>query len=289
MAKRVYLSARAAKSCSNNGRISPMKLRSRLLVALASVAAVSTALAGAAAAQTWYVGGSIGSNMQSDSSNAGATGQFRTGNGAPVIPNQTLINAGTPYGWNTEFDNGLALSGEVGLVYGNGLRSGIEVAYTQADVKTHNRVNVAGTVIDAVDAAVLTGSATQLGATVGAVVSTPRGDEAKNLGVYANLYYDFNREGTIQPYVGAGIGFTQYEVTYRPSNVSIIDGDDTVFAWQLKAGATWKLNTNWDLYGEYAYRQSEDVGFSNKLFPGNLDIENEQNVLSVGVRYRFGS
>lgn len=260
-----------------------MKLRTLILAAAAAIG-----LSGIASAQTWYVGGSIGANMQTDSDNAGTTGAFRTGNGAPAIPNQTAIAAGTPYGWNTEFDNGLSASGEVGLIYGNGLRSGIELAYSQADVDTHTRVNVGGTVIDRVDAAVLTGSATQLGATVGAVVANPSDDEVTNLGMFANLYYDFNREGTIQPYLGAGIGFTQYDVTYKPSGVKIIDGDDTVFAWQVKAGATWKLSDRWDVYGEYAYRQSEDVELQNRLFPGNLSIENQQNVLSVGVRYRFG-
>jgi opacity protein-like surface antigen len=260
-----------------------MNLRS-LIVA----AAAAFGLPGVASAQTWYVGGSIGANMQADSDNAGRTGSFRTGNGAPAIPNQTAIAAGTPYGWSTEFDTGLAVSGEVGLIYGNGLRSGIEIAYSQADVDTHTGVNVGGTVIDGVDAAVLTGSATQLGATVGAVVANPGDDDVTNLGAFANLYYDFNREGSIQPYVGAGIGFTQYEVTYRPSGVNIIDSDDTVFAWQIKAGATWKLTDSWDLYGEYAYRQSEDVDLQNRLFPGSLSIENQQNMLSVGVRFRFG-
>lgn len=253
-------------------------------------AAAATMLApSAAVAQEWYIGGAIGSAMQDDSSNSGTTGAFSTGNGAPAVPDATPIDAGTPYGWNTEFDTGLALSGEVGLAYGSGLRSGVELAYSSADVDTHSGVNLANGAIqlDSVDAAVLTGSPTQLGATVGAVVADARG-EIKNTAIYLNAYYDFNRGGSFQPYVGGGIGFTQTDVTYNPSGVGIIDGDDTSFAWQLKAGLTYAVSDRWSVYGEYAYRQSEDIGLDNQLFPGSLEIENKQNMFSVGARMKLG-
>lgn len=259
----------------------------RARVFLAALAA-TIAFPASAMAQDWYVGGSIGVATQSDSSNAGETGAFNTGNGAPAVPDQTPIAAGTPYGWETEFDSGTSLSGEVGIVYGSGFRSGVELVYSSADVDTHSGVNLAngGIALDGVDAAVLTGSATQLGASVGAVVADGRG-EIKNTGVFLNGYYDFNREGSFQPYVGAGIGWSSVDVTYNPSGVGIIDGDDTVFAWQLKAGVTMDMGENWQIYGEYAYRQSEDVELENQLFPGSLEIENKQNVFSIGARWKL--
>lgn len=238
-------------------------------------------------AQTWYAGGSIGLAMQSESDNEGLTGAFTTGNGEPAIPFGTAVAAGTPYGWNTEFDDGVAASAEIGLAYDSGFRSGVELAYTGADVDTHTGVNLAGTSLDAIDAALLTGSATQLGATIGQVVADGQG-EITSLGLFLNAYYDFNREGAIQPYLGAGIGYTSVDVDYSPSGVGIINGDDAVFAWQLKAGLTWKLADNWEAYGEYAWRQSEDISLDNQLFPGSLDIENEQNIFQAGVRMRFG-
>jgi len=242
-----------------------------------------------AAAQEWYAGGSIGYALQQDSSNTGSTGAFTTGNGAPVIPFGTAIAAGTPYGWETEFDNGYSLSGEFGARYANGFRSGIELAYSKADVDTHSGVNVAGTVIDGVDAAVLTGSATQLGVTVGQVVATPDGDEIESTSLFANLYYDFNRDGLISPYVGAGLGYSDVSVTYRPSGVGIIDDSEGKLAYQLKAGATWAVSERIDLYGEAAYRATDDVELSNTLFPGTLNIENTQTVFSIGARYKFGA
>ena len=255
------------------------------LLAAGALAAVFAPLS--AFAQEWYVGGSVGALTQSDSDNSGTTGAFTTGNGSPTVPNGTSVAAGTPYGWTTEFDQGVSGSLEAGLRYGGNIRSGVEIAYSSADIDGHSRVQLGGTVIDGVDAAVLTGSPTQLGAIVGQVVDDGRGD-VKNLSVFANAYYDFDLAGPFAPYVGAGLGFTKVDVDYSPSGVGIINGDDTVFAWQLKAGATYRLGDNWEVYGEYAYRRSEDVSLDNQLFPGTLDIENQQSVFSLGVRYRFG-
>lgn len=261
-----------------------MKIRA----ALCALGAGSFLVSMPAHAQEWYVSGSVGYLMQNDSSNAGATGAFTTGNGDPVIPFGTAIAAGTSYGWETEFDNGYTLAGEFGTAYGNGFRSGIELVFSKADVDTHSRVNVAGTVIDGVDAAVLTGSATQLGVTVGDVVAAPRGDKIESTSLFANLYYDFNRSGMISPYLGAGIGYSDVQVTYRPSGVGIIDDSEGKFAYQLKAGATWSVSDRIDLFGEAAYRATDDISVNNGLFPGSLDIENTQTVLSIGARYRFG-
>ena len=259
-----------------------MKLRLMAIGVLVALGAPSTAFA-----QEWYVGGAIGALSQSDSDNSGTTGAFTTGNGSPAVPNGTSVAAGTRYGWTTEFDTGVTASLETGLRYGNNIRSGIELAYSSADIDRHSGVKLGGTVIDGVDAAVLTGSPSQLGVSVGQVVADGRGD-IKNLSLFANAYYDFNLGGPFSPYIGAGVGFSKVDVDYSPSGVGIIKGDDTVFAYQLKAGGTYRFNDSWEAYGEYAYRRSEDVSLDNRLFPGTLDIENHQSVFSFGVRYRFG-
>jgi opacity protein-like surface antigen len=259
-------------------------MRNVLTAALFGAALVC---AGPAAAAEWYVGGSAGYLWQQDSDNSGSTGAFATGNGAPTVPDQTPIAAGTPYGWSTEFDGGYTVSAETGLYYDSGLRSGIEVVYSQADVDRHSGVTLGGANIDGVDAAVVTGSATPLGATVGQVVADGRG-EISNLALYANAYYGFETNTAFRPYVGAGIGVAQVEVNYSPSGVGIVDDDETKFAYQVKAGATYAVTPEWEVYGEYAYRATEDIDVQNDLFPGSLSIENEQHALSIGARYRFG-
>lgn len=256
------------------------------LMKITSILAAGIAVSGVAAAQEYYVGGSIGLTQQNDSSNSGSTGAFTTGN---LGDGSTLdVAAGTPYGWETEFDNGTAFAGEFGARYGSGFRAGVEIVYSQADVDTHTGVTLGGGSIDAVDAAAIAGSPTPLGATVAAVVADGQGD-ITSTGVFVNGYYDFNQAGALQPYVGAGIGYSDVSVTYRPSGISVIDDSEAKLGYQVKAGATWQVNEQWEVFGEYAYRATEDLEFDNQLFPGTLEIENTQNVFSIGARFKFGS
>jgi opacity protein-like surface antigen len=257
------------------------------LLGAAAFAAALTHAPTAAAEADLYVGVAAGWLRQNDSDNAGRTGAFSTGNGAPAVPTGTAVAAGTPYGWSTEFDDGYTVSAEAGFFYGSGLRSGIEIVHSKADVDRHSGVRLGAATLDGVDAAVLTGSATQLGATVGQVLSRDDG-EISHTALFANAYYDFNREGAIRPYVGAGVGVSKVDVQYSPSGVGVIDGDDTKFAWQGKAGVTWAFSDALQFYGEYAYRATEDITLTNRLFPGSLDIENEQHAVSIGLRFKPG-
>lgn len=249
-----------------------------------AIGVAALALSGAAHADGWYIGGSVGLNNQSESDNSGQTGAFTTGN---LGDGSTLdVAAGTPYGWNTEFDNGMAYSLEAGLRYDTGWRSGIEITQSDADVDTHTGVSLGGGSIDGVDAAAVAGSPTPLGVTVADVVADGRGD-IKNTAIFVNAYYDFNRGGALEPYLGAGLGYSDVEVTYNPSGIGIINGSESKFAYQAKAGATYEINQSWGVYAEYAYRATEDIELENQLFPGRLEIENTQHIISLGVRYRF--
>jgi len=251
----------------------------------AAALAAGLVIAGAASAQEYYASGSIGFAQQNDSDNAGSTGAFTTGN---LGDDSTLdVAAGTPYGWTTEFDNGTAFSGEFGARYGNGFRAGVELVFSQADVDTHTGVTLGGGSIDGVDAAAIAGSPTALGATVAQVVADGQGD-VSSTGIFFNGYYDFNQTGALQPYVGAGIGYSDVSVTYQPSAITVIDDSEGKFGYQFKAGATYRLENQWELFGEYSYRATEDLEFDNQLFPGTLEIENTQNVFSIGARYTFG-
>lgn len=247
--------------------------------------AAMLAFAGGAYAQDFYVGGSIGLSAQNDSDNSGTTGAFTTGD---IGDGSTIdVAAGTPYGWNTEFDNGAAFSGEFGKRYESGLRIGLEVAHSNSDVDTHTGVTLGGGDIGALDAAAIAGSPTPLGATISDVVADGQGD-ISSTAVYANAYWDFGTAGAFQPYVGAGLGFADVDVTYSPSGVGVIDDGESKFAYQVKAGATYQLNDQWEVFGEYAYRATDSIEVNNDLFPGTLEIENQQNVFSLGARYRFG-
>ena len=237
--------------------------------------------------KSFYVSGTVGVNLQDDSSNSGSTtADFLTGNGGDAIPNGTNIASGTPIGWNTEFDSGLSLSAAFGVRVGDNWRNEIQVFNTQSDVDSHDGVSVGGTDIDAVDAAVLTGSDAQLGATVGAVVSDGRGD-ISTYGIMFNGYYDIANSSRVTPYIGLGIGYAQTEVTYNPSGVGIVDDDAGSFAYQAIVGASLELTEQLDVFGQYTYRDAGDESFDVDLFPASLDIENKSNLFEVGARFTF--
>jgi opacity protein-like surface antigen len=250
------------------------------------VAAAAAALAAPCAlnAQT-YVGVSVGATLPEDSKNKGTfTGTVPATTAAPVYP---AIAAGTDLRWRTEFDTGYNISGQVGHRFANGFRAEAEFNYSRSGIKTHRGVTVGGTNIDAVDASVLTRGAA-LGATVGQVVDSGIGKQ-QSYGAFANAYYDFNAGGTFQPYVGGGIGAQRVKFDYRPSNVDIGQGSDTNFAWQLMAGATYKVAPSVELFGQYNYRDSGTTKFGLDLLPADLKAQSRQSILSLGVRIPLGS
>src|SRR5690606_35474083 len=123
--------------------------RSKLLrtcLVLAAVSVPATAHAGEV-----YTGVSGGIALNEDSRNSD---EFDAT--VPATPDWGAIPAGTSLEWDTEFDNGFAISGVVGYAFDNGLRSEVELSYTRSGVKTHSGLAAGGAVIDGVDVAVLT-------------------------------------------------------------------------------------------------------------------------------------
>lgn len=250
-------------------------------------AAVAALFASApAAAQDYYGSFSLGGVILGDSDNSGAfTSDFLTGTGT-TIPNNTPLPAGTNVGWTTEFDTGWTASAALGRRFANGLRGEIELAYQSNDVDTHNNVQAAGIPLDTEDVGVLISGAPQQGATVGEVVADGRGSVDTTF-LMANLYYDLTQYGAFTPYVGGGLGVGFVDVEYSPSGVGIVDDDDTVFAYQVVAGASYAFSDRAALFAQYRYRATEDVGTEVDLFPASLDVENRASVIEAGLRFNF--
>jgi opacity protein-like surface antigen len=260
----------------------------KLLFKLPLTAALCAAsFAGVSMAHDWYASGSVAWMQQEKSSNA-ATFSSAFNAGTDGVNPPSTVAAGTALGFQSEFDNNAySVSGEVGKRLGNGLRGGLELSFAESDLKKHERLAIGGAIVDGADVALLTGAAVPTGTTIGAVLNNGQG-QVQNLAAYANAYYDFNRGGALQPYVGAGLGVARVEAEYRPSGVLVGKDTATELAYQVKAGATYHLNENWEVFGEYAYRATEDVSMELDLVPGKLEIENKQQTLGVGLRYRFG-
>ncbi len=256
-----------------------MKKLPLFLVASAAVMALS----GAAHAQT-YVGVSVGGTMPNDSKNKGEfTAAVPATTVAPIYP---AIPVDTTLAWTTEFDTGYNISGQIGHRFAGGFRVEGEFNYNRAGIKTHKGVTVGGTDISAVDASVLTRGAT-VGSTVGTVVDSGIGKQ-ESYGVFANAYYDFNSGGSFQPYVGAGVGGQKVKFDYRPSNIDIGQGSGTNFAWQLMAGATYKIGPGVEIYGQYNYRDAGSTTMKLDLLPADLKAKSKQSIFSLGLRIPFG-
>jgi opacity protein-like surface antigen len=243
----------------------------------------SLAFVGSAHAQT-YVGVSVGGTLPEDSKNSGEfTAEVPATTAAPIYP---AIPSGTELGWRTEFDTGYNISGQIGHRFGGGLRVEGEFNYNSSGVKRHSGVSVGGTDIDAVDASVLTRGATA-GATVGTIVDSGIGKQ-ESYGVFLNGFYDFNSGGSFQPYLGAGIGGQRVKFDYRPSDVDVGQGSDTNFAWQLMAGATYKIGPGMEIFGQYNYRDAGSTKMELDLLPADLNAESKQSIISLGLRIPLG-
>ncbi len=261
-----------------------MSLSSKLPITAAITASLFASLS---LAHDWYASGSASWSKAEDSANSGTfSAPFTTGTDGVNPP--ATIPAGTSLGWNTEIDDGYAINGEVGKRFSNGLRGGLEVNWAENDLKSHDGLTVGGANIDAADVAILTGATVPVGTSVGTVLNNGQG-QVQNLAAFANVYYDFNRGGAVQPYVGAGLGVARVEAEYRPSGVVVGKDTGVELAYQAKAGVSYAVNDNWQVFGEYAYRASEDVSMDLDLVPGTIDIENKQQTVGVGLRYRFGN
>jgi opacity protein-like surface antigen len=247
----------------------------------AAIAAIT--LPGAASAQT-YVGASAGVTKPDASKNKGRfTGTVPATTVAPIYP---AIAPDTDLAWKTRFDKGYNISGVIGHRFTGGFRLEGEFNFSRSGVKRHRGLTVGGTDVDAVDASVLT-RGTTVGSTVGTVLDSGIGKQ-RSFGAFANGYYDFNSGGNFQPFVGAGVGVQRTKFDYRPSNIDVGEGSDTNLAWQVMAGATYKVSPSFEVYGQYNYRNAGKTKLELDLVPADLNAKSRQSILSLGVRIPIG-
>jgi opacity protein-like surface antigen len=248
--------------------------------ALAGAAFAALTIPAAVSAQT-YGGLSAGVSLPETSKNTGA---FTTA--VPATATFPEIPVDTRLAWRTQFDTGYNIAAHFGHRFDGGFRVEAEFNYARSGINAHRGVTVGGTDIDGVDASVLTRGAA-LGSTVGTIVDSGIGKQ-RNYGAFANAYYDFNAGGSFQPYVGGGIGVQRVRFDYRPSDVDVGQGSDTNFAWQLAAGATYKVGDSFELFGQYNYRDNGKTRMALDLLPADLNATSRQSIFSVGFRVPFG-
>ncbi|NJM50553.1 MAG: porin family protein [Sphingomonadales bacterium] len=242
-----------------------------------------TLFAGTAHAGEPYIGGSVGVTLPNDSENSGETTAA-----IPATADFPAIPSGTSVDWRTGFNSGFDLNLNGGYRFDNGFRFEVQGFYNENDIDNHRDLLVGGTNIDGVDSAVLTrGAASATNPLVGEVLADGQG-KLKTYGAMANIFYDFNKTGNLQPYLGGGAGVQFTDVRFIPSGVDVADDNATVFAWQGMAGLTYKIGPSMEIYGQYTYRAADRAGIALNLLPADLEVDSDQSIVSLGLRIPFG-
>lgn len=236
---------------------------------LVASACFAIAIAGNANAQT-YVGVSAGISVPHNVNNQGAT----TASGSAAADGG--LPAGTPVGFKTSFDVGYNFAAQIGHRFDNGFRLEGEVAITRADVRRFSDLTVGSQ-----------GGTQPAGLTSGQVIGSGIGSQ-RGIAGFANAYYDVNTGTAFQPYLGGGIGIQETKFTYNPSATFSGVGKETNFAWQLMAGATYKLGPKFELFGQYNYRDGGKTTIPLKNVPANVEGRSRQSLVSVGFRIPLG-
>lgn len=114
---------------------------------------------------------------------------------------------------------------------------------------------------------------------------------ARAWAVMANVFYDFNRGGRVQPYLGLGVGGARIHTRGAVGPVSFSD-DDTVVAYQAMIGAAITLTPQLDLDVGYRYFKAPDANFNGVVDfegpePFSFDADYVHQAVTVGLRYQF--
>lgn len=173
------------------------------------------------------------------------------------------------------FDNGFIVGGAIGYRALSGLRGELELSYAEMDLD-----QASGSLFDAQDVLVVSGEV-DLGGDMGVLF------------VLANGWYDFNAQGSLQPYIGGGlgVGFTDVDVTFDGAKF----GDsDTGFAFQLGAGVKWAMTRSVDLDVGYRFKSVLDVTLSDSAttdtfgpVDGRIADDLFMHVAQIGLTYNF--
>lgn len=173
-------------------------------------------------------------------------------------------------GVDNQYDTGFIISGAVGYAtapvwdYGS-LRLEGEVSYRQNDIDVHSVAALGGD---------------QPGST----------GEASALAFMANVYHDFLPGSDFRPYVGGGIGlasieFSDYGIAAVPD---VLDDDDTAFAYQLIAGASYSFTPQLAATIDYRFFAA-DPELETSAATGSVsnDVDYQSQTIMVGLRYTF--
>jgi len=179
------------------------------------------------------------------------------GGGATFLNDNDTTQAGITI--TSEFDSGGALFGSVGATLGNFRAEGeLFSSYNEVSAMTGNGITI-----------------------------NTEGDFA-TVALMLNGYFDIPTGSKWRPYLGGGIGFAN--VSYNDivlRGALVVNDDDTVFAYQAKAGISYAFSPRWDGTLGYRYFGTNNADFVDTTgFPFSADGV-QMHMIEVGARVRW--
>jgi opacity protein-like surface antigen len=97
-----------------------------------------------------------------------------------------------------------------------------------------------------------------------------------------NGYFDLENTTPFTPYIGGGIGAAVLDSSaINAGGINMSSGDDTVFAYQIIAGAAYTFADVWALQLEYRFFGTADPTYNS------TDSEYMSHNVFVGIRFNF--
>ena len=110
--------------------------------------------------------------------------------------------------------------------------------------------------------------------------------------VMNNIYYDYQLNDKIKPFVGGGIGFafnkTKGAIRTNPNVLSgDYDQNEAKFSWNLMAGVAYQFSPRLSIEGMYKYSDMGEINWGDDSVIGLTSDSATDHQLLVGAKYHF--
>jgi opacity protein-like surface antigen len=102
--------------------------------------------------------------------------------------------------------------------------------------------------------------------------------------IFLNGYYEIDIFGVVTPYAGVGVGYGTVSLNLKElDGTVVVDDDDTVYSYQLIAGAAVNVTENFSLTAEYRY--FDTINDAQLNLSGGIDFVENSDISSHEIRF----
>lgn len=116
---------------------------------------------------------------------------------------------------------------------------------------------------------------------VSGIGSATLGGDLKTKLAMINLYYDFDVNWPVKPFVGAGIGYAWHDGSINDVSglATSISESTSGYAWQVGGGLQYPVNDDFSVIGSYRYIDGADLDF------GGYNIDYGAHEFRLGLKW----